>query len=529
MKGENGVISITDKGKGQAGETSLVAGKDVRVTVTGLDEKGQMYRESAPVIELSGRECHFRSKFQPDLGSWVLVEFDSPNAGAKRTALQGQVKSTQSEGLAGTLFRIHIELESAPGLTVVADPQAARTAAPALQPPAVAAPKAEVIRAPKEVVAEAVTRPKPEANTGIFLSVEVPQSKAASVELPPNKPAAPTIRELPAPRERAETTGSSAVATTAAVALEVNQQLALLKGSLNEELERIAQRTISSSLEPMIRETVEKQIAANYQTAIQTLNSDLTYQLAGRLSGSAEFRDSISGMAKKALDEQMGAARSAMLEEQRKASANLAEIRQTVEKSVSEIEVKLKVTGGAAISTLERAQALQREVEESIARLQTEKVKAKVDLADIESRMQITDGAATATLERAQALEREVAESTDRLQKAVDQLNQAVRTTIEKFDGHVTSQLNTWSAQFKTHVEVVSREKSAQFTTVLQQQLLSQVQEANEAVEKLSAGLQLARGSLRVQETQWAERSREIAAEFEKEIKSALLRLAGAI
>jgi DNA anti-recombination protein RmuC len=136
------------------------------------------------------------------------------------------------------------------------------------------------------------------------------------------------------------------------------------------------------------------------------------------------------------------------------------------------------------------------------------------------------DAAATAKLERAQALEREVAESTDRLQKVVDQLNQAVRSTIEKFDGHVTAQLNSWSAQFKNHVDGISREKAAQFTSGLEQQLSSQLGEANEVLEKLSAGLQLARGTVRVQESQWAERSRELAGELEKEIKSVLIRLA---
>ena len=473
IHGEKAVISITEKEPGLAGESSTVAGKDVRLTVTGLDEKGQMYRESALILELDGSDCHFRSKFRPELDSWVLVEFDSSKAGSKRTTLQGQVKSAQSEGLAGNMFRIRVELESAPGLTVVPTPQAVKVSAPTLQPPPVLAPKLEAIRSSKEALPEQITRAKPETSVGMSLPIEITPSKAVTL----------VSREIPVPREQPDTTGLGREAASASVAQEVTQQLTALKASFSGEFEQIAQRTVSSCLEPIIREAVEKQIAANYQSAIQTLNSDLTYQLAGRLASSPEFRDSIDSMAKKALEEQMGQARNFAIEEQEKAKANLAEITQSIEKSAAEIE----------------------------------------------NRMKVAEGTATATLERAQALEREVAESTERLQKVVDQLNQAVRSTIEKFDGHVTAQLNSWSTQFKNHVDVVSREKSAQFTAGLQQQHSSQVQEANEVVEKLSAGLQLARGTVRMQEAQWAARSREIAAEFEKEIKAALIRLAGAV
>jgi uncharacterized phage infection (PIP) family protein YhgE len=456
------VISITDKDPRLAGETSSPAAKEVRLTVTGLDEKGQMFRESAPILELDGRDCHFRSKFQPELGSWVLVEFDSSKAGSKRTTLQGQVKSAQPEALAGNFHRIQVELESAQDLKIAPTPQPVKMAAPALKPPPAApAPKAAASPAPKEAPPETLTRTKPEIKAAISLPLEVPPSKAA----------APVSRELPAPKQQADATGLGREADAATVALEVKQQLTALKDSFREELERIAQRTISSGMEPLIRQAVEKQIAANYQSAIQTLNSDLTYQLAGRLASSEELRNSIENLAKKAV------------EEQRNSNGNIAEITQNFEKSIAQIENKMKVT----------------------------------------------EGAATATLERTQALEREVAESTQRLQEVADQLNQAVRTTIEKFDGHVTSQLNSWSAQFKNHVDGISREKAAQFTSGLQQQLSTQVQEANEVLEKLSAGLQLARGTVRAQESQLAERSRELTAEFEKEIKSILIRLAGSV
>ncbi len=249
----------------------------------------------------------------------------------------------------------------------------------------------------------------------------------------------------------------------------MKQQLAALKESLREELEAMVQRTFSTSVEPVVKQAVEKQIGANYQASIQTLNSDLTFQLVGRLAGNEELRSSIAGMAKKAVDEHVGEQRTTSLEELRATRANLAEL---------------------------------------------------------DTKMKASETAAAAALERARALEHEISESLERLQKVVDQLNQSARSTIEKFDSHVTTQLTSWSAQFKNHVDGITREKAAQFTAGLDQQLSSQVREANEVLEKLSAGLQLARGTVRAQEAQWAERSRELAAEFEKEIRSVLLRLA---
>src|SRR5882672_6227809 len=127
--GETAVLSLTEKE-----ESSSSPEREVRVTVTGLDEKGQMFRETAPILELDGRNCFFRSKFQPELGSWVLVEFDLSKAGAKRTTVQGQVKSAPPEVLPVNMYRIHVELETAQDLKIAGPPKPGRAAAPAPQP-----------------------------------------------------------------------------------------------------------------------------------------------------------------------------------------------------------------------------------------------------------------------------------------------------------------------------------------------------------------------------------------------------------
>ena len=130
--------SISEKEPMIGTESPSITEKEPRVTVTGLDEKGQMFRESALVIELSGRNCHFRSKFQPDLGSWVLVEFDLPNSDSKRTTVQGQVKSAQPELSAANMYRVQVELETAQDLKNTGPAQSAKVATTA--PPLVPAP-----------------------------------------------------------------------------------------------------------------------------------------------------------------------------------------------------------------------------------------------------------------------------------------------------------------------------------------------------------------------------------------------------
>jgi hypothetical protein len=444
-----------------------------------------MFRESAPILELDGRDCHFRSKFQPELGSWVLVEFDASKAGSKRTTVQGQVKSAEPEGVAANMFRIYIELESAQEMKIASAAPPAKAAAPALQPPAplAPAPKAEAPRPVKEASTEPFSRLKPETNSAAPAPKDIQPSKPAA---PATAPAAATAhrefpapkpltespvmsREVPAQKPQAEAAPSVSQFSATVPAPDMKLQLAAMKESLREELEAMVQRTVSSQVEPVVRQSVEKQIGANYQASIQTLNSDLTYQLVSRLAGNEELRSSVNSLVKKAIEDEVGQLRKTSIDELRASQANLAEL---------------------------------------------------------ESKMKASETAAASALERARALEHEVAESLERLQKVVDQLNTSARSTIEKFDSHVTTQLTSWSAQFKNHVDGITREKAAQFTASLEHELSSQVREANEVLEKLSAGLHLARGTVRVQETQWAEHSRQLAAEFEKEIRSVLLRLA---
>jgi hypothetical protein len=486
------VTSISEREPQVSDGASTLAGESVRLTVTGLDENGQMFREAAPILNLNGRDCSFRSKFQPEVGSWMLVEIDLTKQGLKRSTLQGQVRSVQAEGVSTNLFQVRVELEAAQEVKIVATPRKAEGSAPESAPKPISEVNIESDGAPKGVsAAEPKTEPMNEAVTEPVVTPVVRASASedrATVEVPlpaqikQNVPPQASAESL-TPAQPVQIAAFDRDAAKSAIASEVKEQLAALKETFGKELEQMAERPVSSNMEQIIRQAIEKQISVSYQSAIQTLNSDLTYQLMGRIAGSDELRSCIEKMAKGILEDQIASSRNSAIEAQQNLNAHVTEITRTFEAS----------------------------------------------MADMEGRLKIARDSATAVLDRVQSLEREAANGTLSLQKTVEQLNQAARSTIEKFDVHITAQLNSWSAQFKKHLDEVSREKSAQCATDLQQQLAASRKDANDVVEKLSAGMQLARGTLRLQEEQLTGLSRTAAAEFEKEIKAILIRLANSV
>ncbi|MGD0906730.1 MAG: hypothetical protein ABSA96_04055, partial [Candidatus Acidiferrales bacterium] len=272
--------------------------------------------------------------------------------------------------------------------------------------------------------------------------------------------------------------------------------------------------------------------------------SDLTHQLVGRLAGNEELRVSLESMAKKTLEEQIQSSRNSVIEAQQNLNSRAAEWTRSIEAALLDLGHRTKDARDSEAAANEKMLAAKKELEEQTQSSRNFAIETQQSLdsrtaelartveasfAELENRIKVAREGETAAQERTQVLEKEVGDAIFRLQKAVEQLNHVAQSTIEKFDGHVTAQLNSWSAQFKSHLDAVSRDKAMQFTAELQQQLASQRQQVNEILEKLSAGLQLAQGTARMQEERLAEFSRDAAANFEAEIRAVLLRLAGPV
>lgn len=260
------------------------------------------------------------------------------------------------------------------------------------------------------------------------------------------------------------------------VAVELKQQFFAAQASLKEDLEKTIQRSIATGLEPTIQQILDKKLSANFQSAIQTINDDLKFQLAGHVAKNEELRGTVESLARQSAAAQIA-------EWQKTSGGNLAaaESLQSLEKSVAEIQARLK---GAQDN-------------------------------------------ASATVGQLEAMNRQILDSAARLQKIVDQMNLGARATIEKFDAHIAEQLASWSEHIQNYADGVAQEKVAIFTSGLEHQVSSHMTDANQMLERLSEGVRQAQDVVRTQEIQLEERYQSIISHLEKEIRATLLKIAG--
>jgi hypothetical protein len=317
---------------------------------------------------------------------------------------------------------------------------------------------------------------------------------------------------------------------------------------------------LRASIEAMAKKALEEQVQASRNSAIEAQQNldaraaEWTRSVAaafGELENRTNAaRDSETQAhektlaAKQALEQRIQASRNLVIEAQQSLDSRAAELARSIQAAFGELENRTTAAHDSETAAHEMALAAKRSLEDQIQasrdfiiesrqNLNLQRVElaqtAEAAFRELENRTNIARDSETAAQQRTQALEKEIAEATFRLQKAVEQVNHTAQSTVGKFDNHITAQLNSWSAQFKSHLDAVSRDKSTQFAAEIEQQLTSHRQQMNETLEKLSAGLHLAQGTARLQEERLAELSRDTAASFEAEIRRVLLRLAGPV
>jgi hypothetical protein len=453
-------------------EAVAVSDEAVRLKVTGVDVKGQMFRHSATVLMLDGCHCTFRSESQPELDGSVLAEFDYPQADPQRRLSQARVKSNQAEIESG-FYKVVVELEVAQTARVVpkqVEPQTVIKKA-ALQPvPARTAGSAEgkggPVIAPRELPS-------------------VPKSNGIPQPLPrPNHEGSPTINlesREPLPRTQAGDPIAVREAVKSAVASEIKQEITLLRNWISTELERSLPAIVSSKMEKTISDALEKQISVNYETSIQALNADVARQVGDRIAENKDLRTALENIAAKLFEEQTELSRTAGVK----------------------VEQELNT----------RAETIIRSFEESIA--------------GMEARINASRANMEIVLTKSKHLKQEINDGMLSLQKVLEPLKNPETAAIEKFQSQVTSQLSTFAAQVESQLNKVSAERVVQFSMEMEKHHAPHRQRADETVEKLGAMLQLLQGTARAQQERLTEHSRTTAANFEKEIRALLLRLAG--
>ncbi|MBZ5698667.1 MAG: zinc ribbon domain-containing protein [Acidobacteriia bacterium] len=263
------------------------------VRVTGANTHGVIFRHSADLLVLDGRHCVCRSTSQPEIGSWVMVEFNHEMSQGKSDIVQGIVISNEPDGEAGESYQVALELETPQRMRV--GPKREESQATVREPQELTVPviKAESKEKFETAPSAAPPQPKPEANAQEHSDPfpnTVPVGVLASRDVVPNT----SVEILTTLQETIKS----------AVAAEATRQSGVLKSWLSSELDKRSQSIASPATENTIREAVGRQISLNYQTAIQTINSDLVRQLGTWITKNTEVQTYLKSMAKNLFNEQ---------------------------------------------------------------------------------------------------------------------------------------------------------------------------------------------------------------------------------
>ena len=92
----------------------------MRATVTGIDSRGQLFRDTASVVFLEGQKCVYESTIRPSPDGEVMVEL--PN-GKEAWRSNAKVQSVSSVGSQPGTFRVAIELDRAHSLVIDTSPE----------------------------------------------------------------------------------------------------------------------------------------------------------------------------------------------------------------------------------------------------------------------------------------------------------------------------------------------------------------------------------------------------------------------
>lgn len=436
----------------------------IPLTVIGVDAKGHLFRESTMVQGLEGRDCQYQSKHEVRVDSVVLLDLDYTGAGQEPCRVQGRVKTLRTPRTDQGLFEIDVELDTLQSVKLVRngqEDQVGKQDTPTPKPPVAAiepkgmAPSRSPWREPapqEKANADACPRPStnPEATTGAE-----DHERLAKIET--------------------QILAITRAAAKAAVATEISTHLAALTAPLSGEMEASVQAAVMSGMDRMVHDAVEKQMAQQYQAGIQFLSAELTHELAERLSASQDLRTCVESM-----------------------TAAMAE-------RLSELSQAAALKIGEELNA--RAMAVRQLIEEAIAKTLDRANDSHANLG--------------ATLANAQAVGKEVDEAVARIQENFAQLRDADKIAAESFAKLLPLQLDAWNAEFDRRFDQATLEQTTRWASGIEREMLPYAQRAEEALEMLEAGLQLAQA----QEGRLAALSQTAMTDFEKGIRSLFFRL----
>ena len=432
----------------------------IPLTVVGTDVRGQVFNERTMLLGLQGRNCQYQSKHEVQRDCWVLLDFDYTTAGYKPCRVQGRVKWLRASRTEPRLFHIGVELESSQSVVVVPDSQTVpfgNEDAPALNYPV------------------AATEPKERY-------VPPPQAKtiAQALSQAPTGPEAATKAKNPEAVAGFEAHILAMISKTekSPVVTESDQPPGTPQGSLSREMEDSIRAAVTSLVNRIIHDGVERQVTQQYQAAIQALHGDFSHQLTERLAESEQLRACCESIAA------MMAERLSRLSQQR-------------------------------LITVE---------EELNARVTAIRQSAEGVIAQIQGRINDAQASVEDALARAQSVKNEVSDTTARVREALEQVKDA-DNVAGRLNERLFSRLDTWGAELKMRLDQIIVESTATCVRGMEEQMVPHLRGADERLQTLAAGLQLAQ----MQQDRLENLSLTTAANCEKQMRAFFLRLSTSV
>lgn len=524
--------------------------------VTGLDAVGEIFHQPATVQNLDGAKCVFLCKSQPNRGASLLLQFSGQN-GTSSTS-HGEVTNWQTDK--NGLYRIEVQLE---GSHSAAKPAEARPVVAEQKPsaPSVAAPEQPRKSPAPALTSEPASVPAPAA-VPVFA---VPQEAAASqLKTPPPAPR-PAVQPPAQPPAAAKASEPNSFKEVSAewpellpqqpnqnVALEVKQQLDALKndlladlmkalpGELNQRLDA-AKKELVSNLSATLPETLSAGLDAKVSSACQSAIEKLGAELNTRMAANAEsLRTAIAAdlnsriakgneplRAEIAAD--LNSRMTPIVESLRTAIANDLNGRFAKGNESLRAEIVSDLNGRFA-ATIESLRAtIAADLDGRVA-ASGQSLRAEI-AAGVNSRMTAaheslrTDIAAQMKTLFAEELN----ETRGEFQKLAQSLPSAISAvaTIEK--AQADHQARIGSAQAELEQLAKASAQAGQLNAHVQEMQKSLellLQNCADATRKLGAGVQLAQVTISQCEKLADENAKSAAADFEKEIRAVLLRMA---
>ncbi len=325
------MTSVSPKAPQQSEERNTAPEGSLELTVTGLDAKSHMFRERTAVLGLEGRDCEYQSKHEVRVDSWVLLDIDYRKAGQKSCRVQGQVKSVQPLGAAHELFRIRVELEAAQSLKVVPNHKESQLTIE----------ETSVLESP---VAANEAGGRPEAGTPLRAPGTPAEAQLHTLFPPSSDGGAAAMAQS---RELLASTQTQMLEmireeVKSATISEINQHLDALRSSLSCQVEKTVQATVTSRLEKMVGDAVEKKISQTYQAALQALNSDLAHQLVSQLAENGQLGTSFENMAKKLVERLTKLSQAAAVKAEQDLNAQVTAIQRSFEETMARMQRRIK-------------------------------------------------------------------------------------------------------------------------------------------------------------------------------------------